>query len=488
MNPPSRSDAPTGSSGAPSFPRPSSMAMSWPPRTVPILNPSSLSSAPGQHSASASPAIALQSFPVASQSQSFQNLLTPGLQVPLFSSYGNTAPYFGFGLPPRPLPRTTHFVVPSTQLPQGYVVAQAGPTASASGPSPIQGPGPIPSPARGPALSTQPRPVSGGGGAIPASHPIPISNSWLVAGVSRGVSAPGSVYSQFHGRGMPSIAMPMGHAGLPPGAPRPPSTMAATAMAPPSQGNQRGAVPQQAAFPRGPPSVASQPAVPSVVEEAIPEFAHNEDEEEEVEAEIFNLYKPPKLSLPELRPHPGKIVETSSLSAVEPPDVTYQSRIVAIGFQGETFPDIKNQQLIGAAKKASKALSAAQLESIVYASQRGERFLPSGQRCGFFLGDGPGVGKGRQIAGLILENFLHVSSGLLMSYAVIPVSSFFLCLSSLLTGWRRDENGHCGSQFPMTFLKTPCATCAILGWGPCLYSPCTSIPTGRVLTVSRARL
>jgi hypothetical protein len=33
--------------------------------------------------------------------------------------------------------------------------------------------------------------------------------------------------------------------------------------------------------------------------------------------------------------------------------------------------------------------------------------LPSGERAGFFLGDGAGMGKGRQIAGVIFENFLR---------------------------------------------------------------------------------
>jgi hypothetical protein len=43
----------------------------------------------------------------------------------------------------------------------------------------------------------------------------------------------------------------------------------------------------------------------------------------------------------------------------------------------------------------------------VYASQRFETFLSSGERCGFFLGDGAGIGKGRQIAGLVYENALR---------------------------------------------------------------------------------
>ncbi len=41
------------------------------------------------------------------------------------------------------------------------------------------------------------------------------------------------------------------------------------------------------------------------------------------------------------------------------------------------------------------------------ACARQETYLPTGQRAGFYLGDGPGVGKGRQIAALVTENILR---------------------------------------------------------------------------------
>ena len=56
-----------------------------------------------------------------------------------------------------------------------------------------------------------------------------------------------------------------------------------------------------------------------------------------------------------------------------------------------------------------RKLSALQLESIVYASQQHEQILPDGNRAGFLIGDGAGVGKGRTIAGVIYENYLKVS-------------------------------------------------------------------------------
>ncbi|KAK9794625.1 hypothetical protein WJX73_001066 [Symbiochloris irregularis] len=109
-----------------------------------------------------------------------------------------------------------------------------------------------------------------------------------------------------------------------------------------------------------------------------------EEEEEEIQepGETFSDYHPSKLSLG--IQHPDPVVETASLAAVEPPDVHYQLHI----------DDVIQAGL----------LSGLQLESIVYACQRHEGFLPDGSRCGFFIGDGAGVGKGRTIAGLVLEN------------------------------------------------------------------------------------
>lgn len=51
-------------------------------------------------------------------------------------------------------------------------------------------------------------------------------------------------------------------------------------------------------------------------------------------------------------------------------------------------------------------LSSLQLETVIYASQRHQLFSPQGFRYGFLLGDGAGVGKGRQLAGIIAENWV----------------------------------------------------------------------------------
>ncbi|KAH8331899.1 hypothetical protein KR067_001921, partial [Drosophila pandora] len=118
-------------------------------------------------------------------------------------------------------------------------------------------------------------------------------------------------------------------------------------------------------------------------------YVQQEDDEADYEemgvAETYADYWPAKLKLG--KKHPDAVVETASLSSVEPCDVYYKLSIPA-----ETIN--------------SGQLSALQLESITYASQAHDHLLPDGSRAGFLIGDGAGVGKGRTIAGIIYENYL----------------------------------------------------------------------------------
>ncbi|WVZ94507.1 hypothetical protein U9M48_040390 [Paspalum notatum var. saurae] len=123
--------------------------------------------------------------------------------------------------------------------------------------------------------------------------------------------------------------------------------------------------------------------LPEEINEVAVDVERDEDEGGTF-GETFIDYRPPKLSLG--LPHPDPVVETSSLSAVQPPEPTYKLTIM------EELDE-------------TNALSCLQIESIVYACQRHLHHLPTGARAGFFVGDGAGVGKGRTIAGLIWENW-----------------------------------------------------------------------------------
>lgn len=86
--------------------------------------------------------------------------------------------------------------------------------------------------------------------------------------------------------------------------------------------------------------------------------------------------------------HPDQVVETASLASIPPPNIYYN-----LAIPDETIIDGR--------------LSALQLESIIYASQQHETILANGERAGFLIGDGAGVGKGRTVAGIIHENYLR---------------------------------------------------------------------------------
>lgn len=104
---------------------------------------------------------------------------------------------------------------------------------------------------------------------------------------------------------------------------------------------------------------------------------------------VFSDYAPSKVLIEGSQPHPTPLIESTAMASVELPDPTYSPKLP--------------KSLI-----TSGALSDAQLEPIVYAGQAHSQMLPEDHgvtsRLGYFTGDGTGVGKGRIISGVMLDN------------------------------------------------------------------------------------
>jgi polyhydroxyalkanoate synthesis regulator phasin/cation transport regulator ChaB len=114
---------------------------------------------------------------------------------------------------------------------------------------------------------------------------------------------------------------------------------------------------------------------------------------------VFETYHPQRLQVPGAQPHPGALVQSAAMASVLPPAVTYT-------------PNLPREAI------TEGKLSIAQIESVVYAGQAHEQMLDAvvgtkakgkvsseqRYRRGFFIGDGTGVGKGREISGIILDN------------------------------------------------------------------------------------
>ena len=126
-------------------------------------------------------------------------------------------------------------------------------------------------------------------------------------------------------------------------------------------------------------------------------------------ASLYEGYALQAIHIPDAEPHPTKLVQSAAMAAVAPPRPSYRPHLP---------PRIISSAL----------LSDAQLESVVYAGEAHAGHLagfynvnetydlvsaaPADAdgavrfRRGWFLGDGTGAGKGRQVAGIILDNWL----------------------------------------------------------------------------------
>ena len=124
---------------------------------------------------------------------------------------------------------------------------------------------------------------------------------------------------------------------------------------------------------------------------------------------LYETYTLQSIRIPGAQPHPTQLVQSAAMASVAPPKPSY-------------LPHLPANIIVNG------SLSDAQLESIIYAGEAHSEFLAGSWtvdatfdvvaaarddaenavrfRRGWFLGDGTGAGKGRQVAGILLDNWL----------------------------------------------------------------------------------
>ncbi|WP_271611468.1 strawberry notch-like NTP hydrolase domain-containing protein [Bradyrhizobium sp. CCBAU 21360] len=156
-------------------------------------------------------------------------------------------------------------------------------------------------------------------------------------------------------------------------------------------------------------SSASQSAAPNGVELTYETVEWSPPEGVRLTDALYEEYGLQSIHIPGSCAHPTKLVQSAAMASVAPPKPSYR-------------PHLHSNLVAGG------ALSDAQLESIIYAGEAHSEFLAGSWtvdatfdvvaaarddaenvvrfRRGWFLGDGTGAGKGRQVAGILLDNWL----------------------------------------------------------------------------------
>ena len=158
-----------------------------------------------------------------------------------------------------------------------------------------------------------------------------------------------------------------------------------------------------------PSGIAARTADPAAAELAYETVAWTPAECGRITEALYEEYALQSIRISSSQPHPTKLVQSAAMASAAPPVPSYRPHLPAHIIANGLLSDAQLESVIYAGEAHSQLLAGSwtvdETYDLVCAARDGADNAVQFRR-GWFLGDGTGAGKGRQVAGILLDNWL----------------------------------------------------------------------------------